>query len=317
MAATGRSATSFGAHLAVLLLAQLAVGSAAIMARAGLDAGMSPLSLSTWRLTVASAIVALASTPVSGRKLHVAAPIPRVDRWRLTVAGILLGLHFAAWFASLQYIPVARSTLLVTSAPVWAGLAGRFILRQRVTRTFWIGLAVAFIGAYFVTRNGGGLNPAHLRTDVALGDALAVAGAIFVAGYLLLVQDLQEKLGTWRVVRWTYSAAAVALWPVLLHAEPLSTVLPRSSTAWLSALGMALVPQLIGHTALNWSLKQFTAGSVAAATLLEPVFAGALAWALLDERLSAPQIGGAILLLFGVGLALWPGRQRQEVKSTV
>src|SRR5204863_7295818 len=44
-------------HYLVLLAAQLAVGSAAILARTGLTAGLSPISLAAWRLTIASAIL--------------------------------------------------------------------------------------------------------------------------------------------------------------------------------------------------------------------------------------------------------------------
>src|SRR4051812_25559434 len=116
MAAPDRHSASFGLHLSVLLLAQLAVGSAALMARAGLQAGLAPLPLSAWRLTIASIVLGVVLVLVVGRGQQT--PLARADRRRLLIAGVLLGLHFAAWFASLQYIPVARSTLLVTSAPL-------------------------------------------------------------------------------------------------------------------------------------------------------------------------------------------------------
>jgi len=55
---------------------------------------------------------------------------------------------------------------------------------------------------------------------------------------------------------------------------------------------------------LNWSLKHFTTSTVATTTLLEPVIAGALAWAVLGESLTSLQILGAAVLLAGVGLVL-------------
>ncbi len=138
-----------------------------------------------------------------------------------------------------------------------------------------------------------------------MGDMLAVGGAIMVAPYLLLVQNVQARLGTWRTVVWTYSAAAASLWPVALWTSGgASSLMPHSRTAWLSVTGMALVPQLIGHTALNWSLKRFSAGAVAAATLMEPVFASVLAWWIFGETLTGRQVFGAAILLIGVGCAL-------------
>jgi drug/metabolite transporter (DMT)-like permease len=75
---------------------------------------------------------------------------------------------------------------------------------------------------------------------------------------------------------------------------------------------MAILPQLVGHTLLNWSLKRFAAGVVAAATLLEPIFAAALAWALFSERITIIQGVGAAILLAGVGLAISIPRRPKE-----
>jgi drug/metabolite transporter (DMT)-like permease len=278
----------------VLLLAQLAIGSAALLARHGLQAGLSALSLSAWRLTVAAVLLALWPAPARST-----ARPPVHAMARLIVAGLCLALHFATWFASLALIPVARSTLLVTTSPLWAGLAGRLFLAHAITRRFWIGLAIASIGVALVTGGAGALAAA----GGAAGDLLALTGAALMAAYLLLVEDLQASLSTRRVVIWTCSTAALSLWlPALAGA--LQIALPSTPAAWLSILGMALIPQLIGHTALNWSLRHFPAGVVGAATLLEPVFAAALAWALLGETLTLTQLAGAAILLAGVALAV-------------
>lgn len=279
--------------LAVLALAQLAIGSAALLARTGLGAGLSAPALSAWRLLVAASL--LAAWP---DRRGTRTPLDPGVRARLILAGVCLGAHFATWFASLSRIPVARSTLLVTTSPLFSGLAGRYLLKQRIGARFWPGLAVALAGAVMVM--GG---PSTLGGSELSGDALALAGAALIAAYLLLVEDLQAKLGTRRVVGWTTWSAALALaLPVLVREG--AGAWPANARAWQSIVGMALIPQLIGHTALNWSLHHFPAGIVGAATLLEPVFAAALAWWLLGETLTGFQIAGAGVLLAGVGVAL-------------
>lgn len=283
----------------VLLLAQLAIGSAALLARVGLSAGLSALALSAWRLSVAWAVLALVP---SGRA---PAPLSASVRVRLVLAGICLGAHFATWFASLARIPVARSTLLVTTSPLFAGLAGRFLLGSPIGGRFWSGLGVAMGGAVMVM--GG---PASLGRGAWTGDLLALGGAALIAAYLLLVEDLQPVLGTHRVLVWTTASAALALWGPVLAIGGVGA-LPAAPDAWLSILGMALIPQLLGHTALNWSLHHFPARIVGAATLLEPVFAAALAWWLLAETLTGLQLAGAAVLLAGVGLALSGAPSRQ------
>lgn len=294
--------------VAILIGAQLAIGAAALMARVGLAQGLSATALAAWRLTLAGMFV-LAINAARRKHRGVKRAVTGLKRWTLILAGFCLSIHFVAWFASLQCVGVARSTLLVTTAPLWTGIGGTLFLRQRLPTRFWMGLAVAAVGASLVTGYGPYSHVYHVvsRQQLMTGDLLAVLGAIAVAAYLLLTQRCQIILGTSTVIAWTYTVAAAWTWLWLLL-FPTASPLPRTTAAWLSIVGMAVVPQLIGHTALNWSLRYFPAGVVSAATLLEPVFAGALAWMLLNESLTPLQLTGACVMLVGVGLTLWHAR---------
>jgi drug/metabolite transporter (DMT)-like permease len=109
-------------------------------------------------------------------------------------------------------------------------------------------------------------------------------------------------MGWLTTITWIYSAAAVFLWLVAFASGTAS--MPTDLAAWGSILGMGLIAQLVGHSALNWCLNHFTAGQVAMSTLLEPVFAAALAWLIFGERITLAQGVGSVLLLAGVGIAL-------------
>lgn len=251
---------------------------------------MSATALAAWRLTAAAALL----VPALWLRGRAAPPRRRPDRReraRLIAAGLCLAVHFVVWFASLERIPVARSTLLVCTSPLWAGLASWALGGRRPPALFWAGLALAAPGLWLVVR------PAGAGPAAGAGDALAVAGAVAFAAYLLLAQGPQRRLGTARVVTWTYASAGLALWPAAAVAGGL---LPARPGGWAAILALALVPQLLGHTALNWSLRHFAAGVVGAATLLEPVFAAALARWLFGEAVGPPQIAGAAVLLAGV-----------------
>lgn len=299
----------------MLGLGQLAIGSAAVLARAGLDAGFHPVALAAWRLTLASAIVIASRNALAVWKSrrHRSTPVctdtraGRLPALPMAFAGVLLGLHFAAWFASLQRTPVALSTLLVCSTPVWTGLGGRLFLGKPTGPWFWGGLGIAAIGTRLVTA-GSAPTPLPIPGQQAAGAALAIAGAMLIAAYLLIVERILAQppgaAGTWQLVAWTYSFGALALWPCALATARPSGVIPPSSIVWLSALGMAIVPQIIGHTVINWSLRRLPAPQVAATILTEPVFAALLAWAFLGERVRLWQGIGGCVLLTGVGLAL-------------
>lgn len=216
------------------------------------------------------------------------------------VAGIFLAAHFATWIASLDYVSIARSTLLVSTSPLWAGLLGFLIPSLRPKPIFWAGLLVAGIGTFLVTTEGA---PPHAAATPAwLGDVLAAIGAICIVPYLLISQRIQRRAGTLQTVTWIYSSAAIALLIFLAAFDDLR--LPGSAQAWASIVGMAIFAQLIGHSSLNFCLKQFSAAQIATSSLLEPVFAGALAWTILGERLSLLQGLGGCVLLLGVAFCL-------------
>lgn len=284
----------------VLLAAQAAIGSAAALARVGLAAGLAPLPMSAWRMTIAAAIVLAALGARRGERRR---PVASRDAAMLAAAGVCLGLHFALWFQALALVSVARSTLLVTTSPLWVGLAEALILRQRPPRRFWCGIGIALAAMPLVT----GLPAAGVGGGSVAGDACAVLGAVAIAAYYLLTRGAQVRLGTRRVIAWTYTCAAVAMWAAsLASAHVAAPVAPGSVAAWWAVIGLALIPQLLGHTALNWSLKHFAAGVVGAATLLEPVVASAQAWWFFGERVGTLQAVGAVILLAGVWLALRP-----------
>ena len=68
-------------------------------------------------------------------------------------------------------------------------------------------------------------------------------------------------------------------------------------------LAMALGPQLLGHTAYNWSLRYVSATFVAVVTLGEPVGSALLAFLIFGEGFAPLQFVGFSLLLVGIYLA--------------
>ena len=76
-----------------------------------------------------------------------------------------------------------------------------------------------------------------------------------------------------------------------------------TDAAYLVALGMALGPQLLGHTSYNWSLKHVSPTFIAVVTLGEPVGSALLAWIFFGESFALMQGVGFVLLLVGIYLA--------------
>jgi drug/metabolite transporter (DMT)-like permease len=278
-------------HRALLLvaLAQLAIGAAAVFARFALTSG-GPLAVSAARLTLAAAPLLLLAA-LRGRLRVLDRPTER----RLALAGVLLALHFATWIASLNFASVAISTLLVCSSAVWTE-AYAVLRRRRVDPYVAASVLGALAGVAIVVG-------APDRQNTPIGIALAIAGAISIAAYLIVVRATDPRYDTLAVTSRTYAYAAV-----LLIAASLVThdSLPPlgDARAWGGILAMALLSQLFGHTALNAAVRVLSATFVSTMTLLEPVIAALLAAWLFSERLGATTALGAGVILAAIAVAL-------------
>jgi drug/metabolite transporter (DMT)-like permease len=72
---------------------------------------------------------------------------------------------------------------------------------------------------------------------------------------------------------------------------------------------LAIIPQLIGHTAFNWALKHLKASMVAITILGEPIGASILAYVILGETIRSFQSIGIILIFLAIIIASIKGKK--------
>jgi drug/metabolite transporter (DMT)-like permease len=108
----------------------------------------------------------------------------------------------------------------------------------------------------------------------------------------------------------TYTTAAILLVGAVLAAG--ETFSGYSQRTYAVFVLLALVPQLIGHTAINRSLGQLPAIIVSLVILSEPVGATILAAIFLDEQPTLLQLAGGLVVLTGVAFGI-----RGDVRTPV
>jgi len=275
----------------VLAIGVAAVGWAAIFIRL---ADAPALSTAAYRLTFAGVPVALWAF---GRQRTELRGLHARSRWLLLASGVALALHFAAWIGSLQLATIASSVALVTTQPLWAALIAAVFLGERPSRGTVIAILVATCGGALI-----GLRDFAAGGEALLGDALALLGAVCAAVYFIIGRRLRSGLSLSAYVGVVYPIAAVALVATaLVGRQPLAGF---SSETWLMFALLALVPQLIGHSALNWALRYLPAHLVTVAVLGEPVISTVLAIPILGEEPGVVRIIGGAVTLLGVSLAV-------------
>ncbi|MCW5626375.1 MAG: DMT family transporter [Burkholderiales bacterium] len=274
------------------------VSTASILIRYAQADGAPSLAIAALRLGIATVVLTLFIAP------RLATELPRVTRRDLLLAvasGGVLAVHFAAWISSLAFTSVASSAALVTTNPVWVGIASLVILRERLAPAAIVGVVLGLGGSVLVLLSDQATGETATASQPLLGNGLALLGAVMASAYLLIGRGLRARVSLQTYVWLVYAAAAVVLCLLALVAGAFTA--PWGPVAWACMVGLALGPQLIGHTTLNWALRRVSATLVALAILGEPVGAALLAWLLFDETFTALQLAGFALLLAGIFVA--------------
>lgn len=284
------------------------VSFAAILIRYAHADGASSLTIAAVRLGLAALLLAPFAWLRCGKEIR------RLQRRDLALCGLsggFLALHFWSWITSLEYTSIASSTALVTTNPIWVGLASALLLRERPGLAAIAGILLTIAGSFLIfSADAGTAHPGAGKSPL-LGNVLAMAGALAASGYLLVGRALRARVSLLAYVWLAYAIAAVLLWIGLLASGASLGGLPASAWGFMALL--AIGPQLVGHTAFNWALRRLTATFVAVSILGEPIGSALLAVLLFGETFSTLQLAGFLVLLAGIFVAARGERTAPQV----
>lgn len=286
---------------AVLVVAVLAVSWAGPLVR---FTDAPALAISAWRLLLAVGVLFLIA--IARGRLHEVRALGTHERWLALAGGACLAAHFWTWVASLDLTTVASSVVLVNMQPIFViGLSAAF-LHERPARRQAIGIGIAMIGALIIA-----WGDFALGTQALIGDALALAGAVFVAAYYVIGRRLRQRLDIWNYAFVVYGVAAVVL-VLVIAVHPGVALTGYSRNDWLVFGALALGPMLIGHTGINYALRYLPAYVAILAILGEPVGATLIAWLLpaIGEVPSTQTLVGGAVLLSGILIGSMRPRRR-------
>ena len=273
---------------------------AAILIRLALLEDMPPLMIAGARLFVAVVVL----TPLTLRRYQ--SYIRNLSLTELslaTLSGFFLAIHFIAWVTSLQYTTVLVSVVIVTTGPIWVAILEVIFLRVRLSQLVIIGLAIALLGGVFI-----GIPLQSDTTQISgeqdttlIGAFLSWIGAITVSVYMLIGRKLRSNLPVIPYIWLVYTTAMIVIAIALIVTA--TPVIGYSFDGYLILLMMGLIPQLIGHSSLNYVLEYFPATFVSMFTQLEPIGSAILALIIFAEVPPTQQIIGSAIIIFGVLLA--------------
>jgi drug/metabolite transporter (DMT)-like permease len=292
---------------AALLVVWLVWGSTYLAIRVGVRT-IPPFTLAALRYLAAGAIM----LPIgwrSGSREERVRDRPGRKQWAaMLLLGAMLpaaGNGVVSW-AELK-LPSGIAALLVGTVPLWMVLADGLFSRQMPGLMKWLALGVGLFGVAVLSGTGSGVVPvaatiAALLASVSWGVGSALQSRLPVPSRPLLMSGMELFCG------------GLVLTVIALVRGELTFALDHVSAQSWWALAYLIGPgTLLAMTCYVFTLGRLPTTTVSSYAFVNPVVAVVLGVLLLDERLTALQVGGGALVVLAVaGLLVKPRRPAES-----
>jgi len=265
--------------------------------------------------TVGAAIILLTFAVMRGKKQLYARRDELKDLIIFGVVGVAAVTSF--YFFAIKYLYVSVALVIEFTASIWIVLYLRFVKKKQVSPIMWVGIACAFSGLFLLSQiwTGTTLHP--------LGVAVAFADAFALAIYFLFADRLSQTRTSLSLMAWGLGVAAI-FWSLVLpwwnfpfeyltNTYSLEGNLSNySAPGWALVLWIIIVGTVIPYLLTVTGIRELSASTGSVIGMIEPLFAGAIAWWLLNEAFNTTQLIGCAVLLVGIYLA---DKARSQVKQ--
>ena len=268
----------------LLIIALLSVSTSPIVAK--LLVGVPAVSISLWRMFIGSLLLWIYSA------FYKQGAMKSTKNYSKTIiAGVLLGLHFALFFGAIKLTLISNATFLGTLAPLFTLILEVLILKRRFDPKIIFGLGLSLIGAYLIFGN-----KFDLSEEYIMGNFLALICSLCLALCFMIAEKVRQTESTISYTRLLYFSAAITLFCIALIGNV--PLLGFSYYEYLGLVFLGIVPTIIGHNAIYYSVKYVSPTIVSAFPLGEPIIATILAFFIFGESIGLNiYIGGSITLL--------------------
>ena len=275
----------------LVFLADAGVSVSGPMVKWSLACGASPVMIAFGRMLL-SALILLVPALRSG-ELRQVLRAPKRQLALACAAGLLLALHYTAWMTSLSFASTFVSTALVCTQPLFVAALSGILLHEPIKREAIPGAVVAIIGAALIA-----LLSMTGEQGSLLGDVLALAGAVLMAGHWLCGRAARRNLPALGYMTLVYLVTAGCL----LGISPLLGGLQVTRASLGGIVVLALVCTLGGHALMTYLLGYVSADVVSFALLGEPIGAGIWALVLFGEPVTLPLLIGGMTVISGLAM---------------
>jgi len=266
----------------LIFIAIVSVSFAAILIRMS---EAEPLAIATFRMGISS-IILLPLFLIKGKK-----NILKKDLRIFILSGLFLALHFYVWITSLRFTSIMSSTVLVTTNPIFVSIFSFFIFKKKIKIKTILAIILSLLG--IICMSYGFSFSINFK-----GNLLALFGALFASLYIISNYYLRKKYELIDIVFPVYSISFFFLLVLSLFLN--IKLYPFSLKEYFLFFLIALIPQVIGHSIFNYSLKFFSPVFISLSILGEPIGATIFGIIFFKEIPKILEILGGFLIITGI-----------------
>lgn len=227
-----------------------------------------------------------------------AAPLAPFDWLRVLLLG-MVGYYLSSLFDfyGLEYISAGLERLILYLYPTLVVVFQAILSRKRPSSSIvqamalcYFGLGIAFIHDVGVAQGD----------QVFKGAAWVFASAVTYAFYYLGTGAMTQRLGSMRLAGLAGAASSLLVIIHYLLADVPTPLNALPADVWGHAALMAVLSTVLPVYWLALAIQKMGASQAAAIGSLGPVLTVLASWLLLAEPISAYQLGGLALVMFGV-----------------
>ncbi len=187
-------------------------------------------------------------------------------------------------FAALNYLPLAEATTISFAAPLFSVALSALILKEKVRRYRWSAVAAGLIGVAVVMQPAGENLP-------PIGLALALVGAIGVAGVTITIRTISRTDSTQTTVLWFTGLAALTVGAAMpFNAQA------HDPTTWAILISLGLFGG-VGQLLMTASLRYAPVATVAPFDYVQLLWAVWFGWLIWDTQPPASTWAGAAVII--------------------
>jgi drug/metabolite transporter (DMT)-like permease len=241
----------------------------------------------------------------------------KMKNWQITkkqivylilLGGILYTAQSTFYFTSVKYIPASLAALLLYLHPIFVAILSFIFNKEKLSKKIIIAVTLSLTGIVLVLGSPkGNIN--------LIGILFAIGAAVVYSIYIIIGDRVTKKVSPMITCAFItlFSACSLFIGGTFTH----TISFQFGKIGWIMAVGVALFCSVIAMFTFFAGMNIIGPTKASILSMIEPVVTFILSTILFHERMSALQLVGGVIVLFGAILVVLASQKNPQNVNTI